>query len=409
MRELKTLVGYEYKKIGKRRSAQIALAFLLAWALFSGFPMGNYYIEGEAAASHYAIVKQERAALEGMGGRMLDQAFFQEKSQKEAALKQSQEFKGTGKDGYLSKAYWQKYFEMCMPYQYVNQFYALLERNLGSIDTDHMDEQSFYRYHGEMLDAIYQTEGLSPGEIAVHKGEAAKVEQPYAYGNMLGFDKYFEQQGFCGLVIMIVIAVCLTPVFVSEYACHTDSLVLSSRFGKNKAIWAKLLAGFSFAILITILCLGILLLEIGMIYGFSGWNLPVQACKTGFITSLPLTMLQMLGISVGCAICASCMAAAVVMFCSARIRTGFGVIIVSILFICLPNILIYAVYKKRLWFMIVNSMPVCAMYPSGITDSRLFSVGSHYFYFFQAIPVAYLFFIAGFGAWAFYSFRRHSA
>ena len=43
--------GLWIQKILKRRSVWIALAYLLAWTLLSGFPIGNYYREGEAVAS----------------------------------------------------------------------------------------------------------------------------------------------------------------------------------------------------------------------------------------------------------------------------------------------------------------------------------------------------------------------
>lgn len=341
MKELLSLIGYEYKKIGKRRFVWAALAVMLAGVLALGFPAADYKTEGQKVT---------------------------------------------------------------------NQCYALLENMLGKADYQSMDEADFYKAHAQMLEVLYQREQLSPGEAAFHKQELSKRKHPFFHGNIrniLGFEKYFNLQGVLGLAIAFIIAICLAPLFSNEYASHMDALILSSRYGKNKAIAAKLLTGVTFAAGITILYLGITLLELSLLYGFHGWKLPVQACRTGFPLTLPIHMLQMLAISIVCAVCASCMVAAVVMFCSAKIKSSFLVIIISTLFLFLPEMLLHTVYQNRPWFMLINSMPTCMMYPSGITSCRLFSVGSHYFYFFQAVPIAYLFLIAVLGIWSSRCFQKH--
>ncbi len=338
MKELLSLIGYEYKKIGKRRFVWAALATVLAGALVWGLPRGDAEIEEKGVAS---------------------------------------------------------------------QCYMLLEGMLGKVDYQGMDDADFYHAHAQMLEGLYQSEKLSSGEIAFHRQELSQVEKPFFRGGILGFEKYFSMQGALGLAIAFVVAICLAPIFSNEYASHMDALILTSRYGKNKAILAKLLTGFTLAVGITVLCLGAVLLELSASYGFHGWDLPVQACRTGFPSSIPIHMLQMLGISVGCAVSASCLVAAVVMFCSAKIKSSFRVIIVSMIFILLPELLIYTVYEKRPWFMFMNSMPASMMYPGGLISCRLFSIGGHYLYFFQAVPVAYLFFMVVFGVWGHYCFRNH--
>ena len=63
MKELLSLIGYEYKKIGKRRFVWAALAIVLAGALVWGLPRGDVEIEEKGVASQCYML------LEGMLGK----------------------------------------------------------------------------------------------------------------------------------------------------------------------------------------------------------------------------------------------------------------------------------------------------------------------------------------------------
>lgn len=338
---MRELVTYEYKKIFQRRSTWISLIVAVLWVLFAGASgiLGDYYMDGKKADSRFHKVKEERAALEGMKGRKLDEMFFQEMGNKEK-------------------------------YNHMYTLYAMIARQIGNVKAEEINED-FYGYRSQMLEKIFQREKLSAGEIAFHKKENRETEIPYSYGNTLGFDEYFRMQGTNGAILAFVIAICLAPIFSFEYGSHMDALILSSRFGKSKAIQAKLITGISFALLLTLLLSGLFFLEIGVIYGLSGWNLPVQVSISGCYLSIPINLLEMLGISMFCCLAASVMTAVFVMFCSSKMNTPFGVIIISFIFIFLPEMLILAAAKYRLLFMVVNSMPTAMMHASGVVADQL--------------------------------------
>ncbi len=186
-----------------------------------------------------------------------------------------------------------------------------------------------------------------------------------------------------------------------------DGLVLSSRYGKNKLIYAKLLTGISFAFFSSVILSGILLLEIQAIYGLGDWNLPIQVSLTGCYLSLPVNLLEFLGIITGCCVISTCMTSMFVLFCSVNMKSPFGVIIVSFAFIFVPVVLIYAVNGHRLLFMIINSMPSSMVFPGSVAAHQLISVGNHYFYFFQWVPAVYLCLMGLLSWWIFRSFRNH--
>lgn len=246
-------------------------------------------------------------------------------------------------------------------------------------------------------------------KIDFHEKENKQVETPFSYGNMMGFERYFSLQYTMDLIFAFVAVVCIAPLFAGEYTSGMDQMILSARYGKNKVIQAKLLTGISFALMLTLSVFGLTLMEIGMIYGFDGWNLPVQVITEGFCLSLPINMLQMLAISLMCRVFASCMIIAVVMFLSVKMKTPFGVIILAFLFIFVPMVLNNMVPIDSIWYMFVKGTPTAMMMSWVGVSNGMIQIGKCCLYFFQAMPVVYTCLMAVLFVWIYHSFRRRQA
>lgn len=410
MRAVWTLTGYEYKKIFMKRSTWIALGVVLLWTLFAGFGalIGDYVVEGEKVASHYQIIKQEREALEHLEIKKLNQELI-EKARKDMEVF-AENHKNLAYSWETEESrieYWKNYHKEFAPYKNLDTLLSMMGNWLDEADMEAVDGTNFYEYRNRMMENIFEGEGLSEGEIAFHQKEGTKIKTPYAYGNALGFDNYFQMQMTNFTFLVCAVAIILAPMFAGEYTCGMDALILSSRYGKNKMIQAKLLTGISFGILAALGFSAVFLLEIQTIYGLSGWNLPIQVSMTGFYLNLPVNLLEFLGITTGCCILATCMTAMVVMFCSAKMKTAFGVIIVCFAFIFAPLFLLNIVVKFRFLYMLVLCLPTSMLYPGNVAAHQLLSVGNHYFYFFQWIPVVYLCLMAGLAFWSYRSFKNH--
>ena len=382
MREIMYLTGYEYKKIFQKRSTWIALALVALWTVFSGISgiIGDYYVEGEKAGTRYQMVKKEREALEHPEIGELNEDFFRRE---------------------------QEMSELYAPYDNYHVLLSMIEQQVGKIDKESMTTEDFYKMRKVMLENISKGQNLSEGERAFHMKENEQITTPYAYGNMLGFDYYFRMLPLNFVFLSLAAAIILAPMFAGEYTSHMDGLVLSSRFGKNKLIQAKLLTGISFGFLASMLFGGILLLEIQAVYGLSGWNLPLQVSPTGCYLSLPVNLLEFAGTVTACCAISTSMTAVFVMFFSVKMKSPFGVIIVSFSFITAPLFLIYMVRGHRLLFMLINSMPTSMVFPQSTAAHQLLSVGGHYFYFFQWVPVVYLCLMALLSWRSFCNFQKH--
>ncbi len=410
MREIMYLTGYEYQKIFRKHSTWIALILVFVWAVISGFGgiIGDYYVDGEKPASHYQRIRTQREALEHLEIRELNEEFFRKEKEISKSLLQPQEELLYSEQAKGNRAeYWMKYYENYAPYDNFYMLLNMMEMQVGKIDQEKMTAEDFYRIRKIMMEYTGKDQKLSEGELAFHMKQNEQIKTPYAYGNMLGYDSYFQILASDFILLAFAAAVILAPMFAGEYTSHMDGLVLSSRYGKNKLIYAKLLTGISFAFFSSVILSGILLLEIQAIYGLGDWNLPIQVSLTGCYLSLPVNLLEFLGIITGCCVISTCMTSMFVLFCSVNMKSPFGVIIVSFAFIFVPVVLIYAVNGHRLLFMIINSMPSSMVFPGSVAAHQLISVGNHYFYFFQWVPAVYLCLMGLLSWWIFRSFRNH--
>ena len=74
MRQFWTIVGFEYRKILRRRSTWIALAAVLIFALLNSqlYLMGGSYINGEYLESNRKAMEKDRGYALALSGRAMD-------------------------------------------------------------------------------------------------------------------------------------------------------------------------------------------------------------------------------------------------------------------------------------------------------------------------------------------------
>jgi len=91
------------------------------------------------------------------------------------------------------------------------------------------------------------------------KGETLAVKTEAMYGYIadeykayydykLGYEKLRVMHTTLPYTVGLIILIALSPIFASEYSGKTDALLLTSKHGKKRLIYAKLKAGFLFAI-----------------------------------------------------------------------------------------------------------------------------------------------------------------
>lgn len=180
------------------------------------------------------------------------------------------------------------------------------------------------------------------------KGEvlASKAEEMYGYLSneynayydyRWGWSRLHAMQTVLPFTIGLLLIVVLTPMFSYEYGKKTDSLLLSAKYGKSKLIKAKMIVGFSLAVLSWLL---IQFINIAIIFSFFGiegsksfvqnWAMNPSPYAFTYLTSyLAVTAISFVGLL---------FLTSMILFISSRSKTPFISLIISAIIILLPTV-----------------------------------------------------------------------
>lgn len=131
----------------------------------------------------------------------------------------------------------------------------------------------------EYLNMDFSFGNYSEAEKAFWLKKENEVEIPFLWGSKSAMDSMWTliESGF---YLMFVIAICIAPVFASEYESGASALLLSTKYGKTKLIFAKIIASVLFSLVYVALGIGMGIAVMGITVGFHGSNLPVQLWDT---------------------------------------------------------------------------------------------------------------------------------
>ena len=163
--------------------------------------------------------------------------------------------------------------------------------------------------------------------------KAENVEVPFRWGSKREMSTIWEIINI-GFYLVFVIIICVSPVFASEYESGAAALLLTTKFGKNRLIYTKILASVIFTV--GYLTLGNLLAvaTIGLLLGFHGADLPVQLWNSVIPYSMNaaqvclLTFVIILLISITIALFLLC--------CSAGLRSSLAVLVIGVTIMIAP-------------------------------------------------------------------------
>ena len=166
----------------------------------------------------------------------------------------------------------------------------------------------------------------SDSERAFWTAKQAEVTHPLSYGYAGGWSNIIDCIAFVSFAILAV-CVALAPVFAGEYADRTDSVLLSSRYGRTRLLTAKILASLLFAAGYFALCALIICGVSLAAYGAGGADLPVQVLAMG--SPYDITVSQAALISVGLAFLMTMGFAGLTLLLSSRLRSMLAVFVID--------------------------------------------------------------------------------
>ncbi len=383
------LVGFEYKKLFKRRSTIISLVMVLAIAVITCITSitGHVYWSSGERIPLLEAMRQDREVITSKAGYM-EEAFIREAIEQNAIMI-------ANNDNYIINDYGKHlkssaYMNYILPYEKaVNIINIIYERNIENLGTNGIelfntstirpidklrteDAAGFYEVINQTVqNQINGRTLLSEGEKTKHFEMLSRVETPYYNDYFQGFLTFARLLQVVALIMMIAMAISISPIFSNEYQTKMDQLLLTSKYGKSKAIAAKLFTGFSFTLALAMITLFGLLLSLQVLHGFRGADVAIQAMDV--FSTYPLTMLQASLIAILVVISTTLLFVICIMLFSAWIKSAFLVVTMSFLLLFMPG-LINISAKNRLLYQLLQLFPAKATMFSNIFSEYFFEI-----------------------------------
>ena len=376
------LYHYECKKLLSRKIVWISLGVCMAVIIISlTAPLfSNYYIDGKFIDTNYNMYQIDKGYAEALNGREIDQGLLEETI---AAYRAIPETPG---QHYTST---EEYQQNARPY---SEIFGFIRRMTGMQTSEVMyswqpDESDLYAKRQRYLTSVWEDAGLSKGEMDFWREREAQIRTPYVYQEHGGYDDMFSNYSTVGLLMLLVVAICLSGMFSDEHTKKTDQIILCSAFGKTKLYWAKIAAGVSFAAVSTFLFFVIIFIMTVCMYGAGGFQAAFQLIYA--LSPEPITCGQALLIAYGNMMLTAILLSVFVMILSELLHSSIATLAVSAglqiiaLIVIMPE-------EYRVLSQIWNWLPWCFLTPWNVFGKYTLSVFGHYLAPWQAVPLLYL-------------------
>jgi len=344
-----SLVRFECKKVLGKKSSWLALslALLVSAVCVGGTLFGAHYVEGEVFETHYEAMVKDREYARSLAGRVVNADLIMETAQAYAHVPTQGIYYDT-----------EEYQTFARPYDAIYS----LTRTVYNTESRRFNMEDYQKLTKEQAEQFYSLRHDRQVKLveATHMSAKAQekvlaldqqIQTPWIFSYTGGYTRFFVIINTIGIIAAFVMAVCIAPLFSGEYVSGTDQLLLASKYGKNKLIYAKLFTGFSFGA-ITSLVFTLLAYTLSLLLlGSDGANAPLQLYFT--MSPYPLTMGETAAILGVCTFFACLMTTSITMLLSAIMKSPYYVIILISLLLVLPlfysmsqtNLLLYNLYN----------------------------------------------------------------
>lgn len=379
MRSFKTLYMYEMKKILMRKIVWIATGIMLAAMVFMVLlrMAGTYYVDGEALGSNYEMFLTDREYERALSGRVIDDGLLKEMQEayaKVPVLKRKH---------YIATEEYQQY---ARPYSAIRNFALDILQSAGSGDELlTIDAEGLYQKRQELLQEIRQEFRLTEGETAYWQKKESELQKPFVYSYHDGYERSVVYLYSLNMLLMLLITVCLSPVFTEEHSRRTDQLILCSRYGRKLLYTAKTAAGISFAAAEVLLFSAVFTALTFALYGTDGFDAPVQL---NYMTSQQMTMGQLVILMYGLLLIVGILYSVMVMVISELCRSNVATIGIMVVFL-IVSVFINIPEQYRIAAQLIDMLPMLLVTWWGVFDMRLVPMPGGYMTLWQAAVLLY--------------------
>lgn len=382
MNNFKVLYRYEYKKLLSRKIVWITFTLCIAAILVSlCVPfIGSYYVEGEIVDTHLNMYQTDKRYSEALSGREINQELLEETIAAYRKIPYTED---------LKYSLTEEYQQYARPYSAIFQF-ILGTTNMRTSDVIlswQPDEEDFYNQRQAWLKSDWQDSKLSQEEIDFWQEQEMQIKTPFVYQHHEAYSALISCYQTVGLLVLFLIAICLSGIFSEEHTRKTDQIILCTPLGKTAVYWAKITAGISFAVISTVLLSFFTFIVTICLYGTDGFHAAFQLIYAS--SSDPITCGQAILIAFANMIFTAIVTSIFVMVLSELLQSNIAALAISTGFLILSMIVVMP-EQYRILAQIWDWTPWCFLAPCNVFGQYTVSIFGHSFTPWQAVPIIYL-------------------
>ena len=340
---MKRMIWYEWKRIWGSRLTQFAVLGCALFLAFSAFSNIRLISETDADGQKVTGLEAVQVQKENRREVTLDQETVDAVVDEYLAYTEDPATSSDDRDlAYLSEEMYVKWYLPNLPVLHlIDGAYRAYPEQRNDPMRDVFLQSRGKDFSEARKERVWENleNAVSLGEITEEEADwwdtkdDAVGEMSYVYNRA-----WWEIINSASLTILVMLVVCIgtAPVFAGEYQSKCDSLLLSMRYGKSRLILAKLTSSFLFTTVVYWGCMGLFTGIYLAVLGTDGWNLPVQALGENVSISYDLTSIQACGLVLAMGYVLTLGLAGVVLLLSSRMKNPYGVVITSVLFLCVP-------------------------------------------------------------------------
>ncbi len=337
------MVRYEMKKVLGTAGGKIALVLMAAVVLitfwFAGPSVGWVNEQGETENGPAAAAKLRQAKKEWAG--VLDEEKLQ------AVIRENQRINATpeaqSKDYSISDiAYgWKQGFDDIR--DLINRSFSDGYRSYNYYTVDSVTAGQLKDFYPNRVNQLkdWLNDPSDAGYYRFHDAEKdfliaryESLETPIIYDSITGWNSASEHSITVTMVCAIVLGYLIAGIFSNEFKWRSDSIFFSSLYGRNRAVWAKIKAGFLLVTLVYWISMFAYSLLTLSYLGFDGWSCPIQITEWKSIYNLTYGEFYLLILLGG--YLANLFISFLVMWVSAKTRTSLLAVTIPLAVCFLP-------------------------------------------------------------------------
>ena len=378
MKNFRTLVRYELKKILDRKMTWIAFGIVFLTMV------ANAVIEVTVTrdikgvqATQYEAEQQDKENQKPIIGRIVDDALLEEV------------FTAMATDENASKVYSDLYNVVVRGVCSEDVLSAGTVEGVKAALGIAEEEELVYAARKMRIESAMEEQYLTEKEKDYWREVLENEDSvPWTYEYYVGPYSAWAMAYTAIVMIAIMLAVCLANLFADEHQKKTDQLVLCSRNGRKMLYWAKLTAGMVFTMVSTGIILLVSAIPQLIIFGAEGLFAPIQL-------NVPSSMVQMtfgeaILYSYVVTIIAALLYTSLVLCCSELFRNSTVAVVAIIGVLVLLPMMIMVPYEYRVLGQLFDLNPINVVAIWGFLDYRLVTVPGGFLTMQQVAPILYV-------------------